>query len=220
VSTTPIEFEDSNGRRIFGFRAKSLPMVCGFFIDALENKQLLPGQVHIGERCKILIRGLATVGIIAMVDEATGYQDVRAREALAKILDEFLKNELGKWAKRFPDEFYREMFRLRGWRWNPFSVRRPSVVGHLTVDVVYKRLAPGVLNELKLKAERNERGKLKRHYHRWLTEDVGHPRLQEHLSATIALMKVSENWDQFTKMLDVAKPRWSPQLTLQFIRDL
>jgi hypothetical protein len=62
------------------------------------------------------MRGLAHVGIIALVDEATGYQDVRDRLALQAILDAYLRKELAAWAKRFPEEFYRQIFRLRDWQ--------------------------------------------------------------------------------------------------------
>src|SRR4051794_37179851 len=95
------------------------------------------------------MRGLAHVGIIALVDEATGYQYDRARMALEEILEQFISKELLKWAKMFPDEFYHEMFRLKGWEYPQVSTKRPLQAGKLTNDVVYKRLAPGVLEELK-----------------------------------------------------------------------
>ena len=46
--------------------------------------KLLPSQRHVAEQCRILLHGFANVGIIALVDEATGYQDARARDALAE----------------------------------------------------------------------------------------------------------------------------------------
>ena len=79
----------------------------------------------------MLTRGLAHIGIIALVDEATGYQEVRDKLALQAILDAYLRKELAAWAKRFPDEFYREMFRLKGWQWQGMSVNRPQIVGTL-----------------------------------------------------------------------------------------
>ena len=78
------------------------------------------------------MRGLAHVGIVALVDEATGYQEVRDRLALQAILDKYLWKEFAAWAKRFPDEFYREMFGLKNWSYNPMSVARPGIVGGST----------------------------------------------------------------------------------------
>jgi len=73
-------------------------------------------QEHIAEQREILVRGFARVGIIALVDEATGYQEDRARDALAKILEAFIAKELRKWISTFPIDYYKELFRLRGWR--------------------------------------------------------------------------------------------------------
>jgi hypothetical protein len=96
-------------------------------------------------RADMLMRGLAHVGIIALVDEATGYQEVRDRRALEAILDRFLRKELAAWARRFPDEFYQQIFRLKEWAWKGMAVNRPSVVGKYTNDLVYERLAPNIL---------------------------------------------------------------------------
>ncbi len=54
------------------------------------------------ERRAILQHGFATVGIIALVDEATGYQDFRARDTLTKILERFAANEIRLWVKTYP----------------------------------------------------------------------------------------------------------------------
>ena len=99
-------------------------------------------------RCELLLHGFANVGIVALVDEATGYQDVRAQRALAKILEEFIAKELQPWTKTFPYEFYTEIARLKGWP-SMYSMKRPSVVGHYTNDIVYERIAPRVLEELR-----------------------------------------------------------------------
>jgi hypothetical protein len=60
-----------------------------------------------------LLRAFATVGIIALVDEATGYQEVRKRNELQQILEAYLKDEFAPWTKKFPDEYYKHLLRLR-----------------------------------------------------------------------------------------------------------
>ena len=169
--------------------------------------------------CEMLVRGLAHIGIIALVDEATGYQEIRDRLALQKILEAYISKELLKWAKRFPDEFYREMFRLKNWQWQGMKINRPSVVGHYTNDVVYDRLAPGVLDELRKLNPPDEAGHRRHKHHQWLTQDVGHPKLRDHLSGVIALMRVASNWDQFRRMLDKAFPKLNTTLALPFPED-
>ena len=46
-------------------------------------------------------RSLAKVGIVALVDEVTGYQDARAKDALAKFFEAFVAKELQPWVKTF-----------------------------------------------------------------------------------------------------------------------
>jgi hypothetical protein len=46
------------------------------------------------------------VGIIALVDEATGYQKVREKQALQLKLQAFIAEDMQEWAKLFPDEFW------------------------------------------------------------------------------------------------------------------
>jgi hypothetical protein len=79
-----------------------------------QVRKLTKSQKIVGKKADILVRALASVGILALVDEATGYQYDRARHALEEILDKFISKELRKWAKTFPDEFYEQMFKLRG----------------------------------------------------------------------------------------------------------
>ena len=176
-------------------------------MDANRANVLGRRQKLIAERAEILLRGLAHVGIIALIDEATGYQTIRDREALQAILDAYLRKELAAWAKRFPDEFYEQMFRLRGWRWKGMKVNRPQVVGKYTTDLVYERLAPGILEELESKNPKNVRGRRDAKHHQWLTENVVHPALAQHLYALIGFMRASATWKNFYDMVQRAFPK-------------
>ena len=155
----------------------------------------------------MLTRGLARVGIIALVYEATGYQDQRTKTALRDIFDAFLRKELAAWVQRFPEEFYREIFRLRGWDWKGMKVNRPQVVAYYTVDIVYSRLLPHIMEELESRMPRTESGRRKGKLHQLFSDDVGHPALAQHLYAVITLMRVSDNWDDFMYLLNKAHPR-------------
>ncbi len=211
----PIQFKTASGAVASGYRAEILPMVCEVYLKARDAGALPSNQKHVAEQAEILIRALAHVGIIALVDEATGFQDFRARSALNEILEQFIAEELKKWAKTFPDEFYRQMFRLRDWEWKPQSVRsRPGVVGKYTNDLVYSRLAPGVLEELKRKNPKTSRGNRRHKHFQWLTQDVGDPALREHLASVIALMKASSDWTQFKLLVDRALPRYGDTIEM------
>ena len=215
-STKPIVFQTPRGGRAYGYKAELLPKVCEVYLQARDDGNLLKTQARFAKACDILMRGLAHIGIIALVDEATGYQEIRDRAALQAILDKFLQAERAKWAKRFPDDFYRQMFRLRDWQWKGMKVNRPSVVGKYTNDFVYDRLAPGILDELKRLNPKNEKGHRAAKHHQHFTPDIGHPALQAHLSGVVALMRASINWDQFKRMLQRAYPKVNTNLVIPF----
>lgn len=208
IITNPIKFRTPSGSDAYGYEATILPDFCDAVLEARNANALNYQQKHIAKACEILVRSFAKVGIIALVDEATGYQYIRARQALEEILDKFISDELVKWTKTFPDEFYENLFRLRGWRYAPFSVKRPILVGKLTNQLVYERLAPGVLDELKKRNPKNSQGKRKDKYFQYLTEDIGHPKLREHIASVTTLMKASSKWDEFKRLINRALPKW------------
>lgn len=215
----PIKFRTPAGAWASGYRADLLPEVCEVYLRARDAGVLPKNQEHVAKQAEILIRGLAHVGIIALVDEATGYQDARARDALAKILEAFVTKELRKWVRTFPAEYYKELFRLQGWQFPTLPKdqnKRPVRAGQITNDIVYERLAPGVKEELHRLTPRDDKGRLKRKLFQHLTEDVGSPRLREHLASVVALMKASDDWNQFMRSLNRALPKWSENLSFRF----
>lgn len=215
MSTKAIFYLSTDGARSVGYDARLLPQVCEVYLKfrdaALQKTGRVPHRYdHIVKACDILMRGLANVGIIALVDEATGYQDSRAKDALAKILEAFVAKELRPYLKTFPPEFYKEMYRLRGWHWPSLPAaqsKRSPLVGKFTDNLVYERLAPGVKDRLKELVGRNESGKLKHKMFQRLTVEVGDPKLREHLSSVVALMKAADDWKQFLRMMDRSLPR-------------
>jgi P63C domain len=207
VINSPILFRPTTGGIAYGYEATVLADLCDVVLASRKANKLHHQQVHIAEQCEILVRGFARVGIIALVDEATGYQVDRARDALAQILEAFVAKELQKWVKTFPADFYQELFRLRGIPYTG-SVKRPQYIGHLTNDLIYDRLAPGVRQELNRLVPRDDKGRLRNKLFQGLTEDIGHPKLREHLASVITLMRGHDNWLAFKKMINRSLPRY------------
>jgi hypothetical protein len=198
----------SRGVVVTGYEATILPDICDVVLAARSAGALRADQMHIAKACEVLVRGLARVGIIALVDEATGYQRDRAADSLAKILEAFIAKELQPWVKTFPNDYYQEMFRLRGLEYSSDSVKRPQYFGTLTNDIVYDRLAPGVRHELKKAIPKRENGKPKGTLAQMLTRNVGYPKLREHLGAVVATMRMSDGWHEFKAKLDKFYPRY------------
>ena len=129
------------------------------------------------------------------MDEATGYQDFRARDALAKIIERFVAKEIQPYVRTFPAEFYKQNFGSTGWNYHE-NCGRPAVLGHITNNLVYKRLAPGVLEELRHRIPRDYKGRLKKKLFQGLTPDFGHPKVRQLIEGEIMLAKYSlRSWD-------------------------
>jgi hypothetical protein len=205
AEAVPIPFLIPSGAKANGYRAEVLPQLCEAWLAARASNALLPSQAPLARAAEIIVRGLARVGIIALVDETTGYQDIRARDALAKILEIYVADELQPWVKTFDVDWYKQMFRLRDVPFDPSSVNRPPYFGHLTNNIVYKRLAPGVFEEIKNQRARRE-GKKSAKMHQQLTSEVGHPKLREHIASVTAVMKLSDDWDDFISKMDRVHP--------------
>jgi len=214
VTSSQIEFR-LKGKKAYGYEADLLPKVCEVFLEAEQAGVLVPSQEHIGQKAMILIRGLARVGIAALIDEATGYQEVRDRQALQAILEKYLTDEWAKWTKTFPDEFYKELFRLKKLPYPSLGNKRPQYVGHWTNNIVYSRLAPGVKAALQKKNPRLRSGERARKHHQFLTRDFGHPELRDHLQKVIFLMKACETWEDFEPMLDRAATKYGDTMPLR-----
>jgi hypothetical protein len=213
-TTVPISFITPTGGKAHGFKAELLPKVCDLFLQARTDGLLTTQQLPLAEQSEILVRALAKVGIVALVDEATGFQNERDRDELHRLLSVYLVEERLAWAKRFPDEFYKQVYRLKGWKW-PVGKAKTPYLGHITNDVVYDRLPEGVLpklRELNPTDEESKRRKFK--HHQFLSEDVGQPDLRDHILQILPIMKISRTWDAFKRHLDIAFPKSGTQIDM------
>jgi hypothetical protein len=205
------------GASAAGIRVEAYPMICDVLLKARDANALIgKGQEEIAKSADILMRGLAHTGIIALVDEATGFQIHRPSDALARILGAFIAKELQPYVPTFPQEFYEELFRLRHLDYRKDSVQRPQYFGMLTNDIVYKRLAPGVLEELRRVTARNESGRPKHKLFQRLTANRGYPKLIYHLGQVVATMKSSSEYKEFIRKLDQIRPRYGQTMQLPF----
>ncbi|MCT8350088.1 P63C domain-containing protein [Photorhabdus temperata] len=202
----PIVYRTGGGAA-YGVDVTLLPAICEVWIEA-DKAGVLKQRNHINTAIKAnaLYKALARVGAIALVDEATGYQRDRERDALAKILEAFVAKELKPWVSTFPVDYYEGLFRIYGLDYPPAGKKnwRPSFIGTVTNNVVYSRLAPDLLPELKKAASQSER---KAKLHQWLTDDIGHPKLREHLASIVTLLKISKTPEQFYDLVDTVHPK-------------
>ncbi|HEY5811269.1 MAG TPA: P63C domain-containing protein, partial [Terrimicrobiaceae bacterium] len=124
--------------------------------------------------------------------------------------------KLYEWTKTFPTEFFKEIFRLKQWEWN--AGKMSPLVGRYINDLVYSRLANGVLNELKRINPSDEKGRRKTHHHRFLTRDIGHPELTRRIYELLGMAKAFKmgEWDRYKALVHNTFQKNGQNLELDF----
>lgn len=206
----PIQYLPSKNAKApkIGYEATVLLQVAEAILSARDARSLSTEQEHrYARHADLLIRAFAAVGIIALVDEATGYQQERENSELSQLLAAYIAPELVPWTKKFPDEFYQQLFRLRGWTYKPMSAARPKAAAKFTSMLVYEQLPEGIVEELRTRNPViGTSGQRAHRNHQFLTEDIGSRHLEMHLAQVIALMRISPNWGSFMRHFHRAFP--------------
>jgi hypothetical protein len=215
--TTPLVFRPLRGGKAYGYDAELLPMVCDVYLDARKHDKLLRSQRHIADASELLIRAFARVGLAALIDEATGCQEERSRDDLRKILEAYVSEELRPWVRVFPEEFFKQIYRIHKWEYKHTTARTPQV-GKLINRYIYEQLPPGVLQELQRKNPVTEKEYRKYKHHQYLTVDTGNEHLDRQIAAVTTLMKVADDKLEFERLFLKAFPG-TTQTRLPFIID-
>ena len=189
-----IPFLHSNGKIAYGYDAELIPLICEVYLKAHDERGVLHStQNKTASVSQIIIRSLAKLGIIALIDEATGAQYDREKGALQKILSAYIAEDFLKWQARFPRKFYQEVFRLYRLKYDPISLKRPQFLGKFTNKYVYKMMPPGVLDELRKRNPVTEKGFRGKRHHQLLSEDIGVTHLERHITKLVTVMELSES---------------------------
>jgi hypothetical protein len=194
VEGRTIQFKiPGNPQLAHGFEATVLVEICEAYLKAQDEGKLKPNQEHLAKKAGIVIRACAKVGIIALIDEVTGYQDVRRKRALQLKLQAFIAEDMQEWAKTFPDEFWYELARLENTRYSPRH--RPLRWGKYVMAFVYDSIDQDVGKELR---RRNPNPRHGSNHHQWLQE-FGKEKVHDQLERVIAVMKTCDDMDQFKR---------------------
>jgi hypothetical protein len=207
------------GKPAIAFEGTLLIDLCEAIINAMNAGTLRANYLALYRQAQIITLSFAKAGIIAAIDEVTGYQQVREQNEIQKIVDKYLTDYAKKWAKVFPDEFWDKLLRAKGYE-SYIGLPRRSFVGHWVNDVVYARLAPVVLQKLQQLNPRANGKSRKFKHHQFLSEDHGAPELRQHLIKVMTLMDLAiatgQNFDQ---MLSAVVPRVGDTYQLPLVNE-
>lgn len=174
-----------------GYEATLLLDICDAYLRAREEGKLTDQQMHLARQSEIITRACAKVGIIALIDEATGYQAFRKKQELQLKLQAFIAEDLQDWAIMFPHEFWFELARLEGVHYSPRS--RPIRWGKYIMAFVYDAVDGDVGKELRKK---NPDPHFKQNHHQWLKE-FGKQRVHDQIERVITIMKLCNDMNDF-----------------------
>jgi hypothetical protein len=215
-----IKFDTGNGegpfRYAIGFPVERFMDLCSAYSDALvrhatpdNDFTLTKRQIEIAQKALAFQRACAKVGIIALVDEVTGYQFEREEDALRLKLNLFLADEMRKWERTFPDQLWVEFGRLTKWTGPVHS--RPKYWGKLVMELIYGYLDPDVAKWLKENAPKPMHGQ---NYHQWLTSQYGLKRLVEHIWMVIGMGAACNDMSELRSRMAERYGRHAVQLTM------
>lgn len=178
----------------YGYPAEILPRLCSAITDrALEGK-LHHKQVHVAAEARRIEKALMGVAIIALVDEATGYQKLRAPDTLSKLFAEYLLPKPGPWSRTIPEDLYVNIARLYRHQYTEGQAHRPHFFRSWTWRYVYGFLPGDVRSELQRLNPAPHAGSSK--HHQFLT-----PRTREvltaHLIRLTTVVRQSASADDF-----------------------
>jgi hypothetical protein len=203
----PIKYRAPGQRFVStGYDATLLPEICDVYLRARDayrdsTRSMPEQQLRYVERADVLIRALAKTGVVALVDEATGYQETRARNDLQRLVAEYVDEGFRRWVARFPDDFFTQALRVYGYSPNAKDGRRrPGWIGSFINTYIYDQFPDGVLDELQRVNPTNEKGRRSRAHHQHLTETTGNIHLDRQITAVLTLMHISRDQDHFKEL--------------------
>lgn len=220
----PIKFKNLSGIITHGYEAVTLIEVCDTILQADNEGKLADTQKFLARQAGIIIRSAAKTGIVALIDEATGFIADKRKDEYRKLFQQFIADECREWAKEFPDQFFTMIYKLYGLkRESPKSFKHPAFFGGFIRKYVYFPLASSngaILEELDQKnpivyVNGGRRHKL----HQYLSEELGVNSLRAHLWQLIGIGNAAKNKADFERSFKRAFPQNWDQIEMDFFEN-
>jgi P63C domain len=207
----PIQFR--TGRAMaYGFDSDTLIDVAEAVIQADNEGVLQTQQAAIAHQCRVITSSLTRIGLIALIDEATGFQTQRDANELQQILTTYLLPEHRPWMQTIPQEFTNEIYRVYGWK-RQTNNQGPRYAGKLIRQLIYERLPKPVLPALDQLNPSNKKYQRKHRHHQFLTDKQGLDHFRTQVITVMTLLRISKNKSEFNRHLE---SYFGPQMSFDF----
>ncbi|MCW6512633.1 P63C domain-containing protein [Lichenifustis flavocetrariae] len=211
----PIEFIPLNGDPAHGYPAEVFIEVCDAIMSAARTGKLAQSQHFLGIQAEFIVRSAAKIGIIGLIDEATGFIADKRREEYRDLWTQFIRDECRAYEAEFPEKFFDSIYRLYGLkRKDPKSFRHPQFFGKFIRKYVYAPLANSkgaILEELDAKnpvvyANGGRRYKM----FQFLSDEIGMPAVKGHLWQVVGIAASSSDKAAYDRAFYRAFPEALP----------
>jgi hypothetical protein len=200
-----------------GYEGTFLIDVCDTIWEARKQERLTPSQYFISLQAEAIVRSSAKVGIIALIDEATGYIKDKRKDEYRELFKEFIRNECKEWDREFPDQFFDIIYKIYNLRRNKPN-KHPQFFGNFIRKYVYAPLANSNGAILDMLDEKNPvvyiNGGRRYKMFQFLTEVLGIPTFKAHLWQLIGIGNASRTKEGFDRMFKAAFPEAGYQMEL------
>lgn len=193
-----------------GIEASLLPKICNVLLNMRDQPGALSSsQVPLSIQADMIMRGLAEVGIVALVDEATGHIEEKRKDEYRQLFQDFIRHQVREYEKEFPTQFTDNLYRFYGLS-QKAPGKHPQFFGTLTRRYIYQPLANSKGAILEMLDEKNPvvtaKGGRKFKMFQFLTDTIGLPMFRAHLWQVVGIMNASRSKEDFDRSFHRAFP--------------
>jgi hypothetical protein len=214
----PVIFKPLNGDPAHGYEGIFVIELCDAIWEAGRLNLLKPNQEFLAKQSEIIVRSSAKVGIIALIDEATGYIKDKQKNEYRELFKEFIRKECREWEKEFPDQFFEMIYRMYDLKRNKDKSKHPQFFGNFIRKYIYAPLANSNGAVLDMIEDKNpvvyKSGGRKYKMFQFLSDEVGLPAFRAHMWQVIGIGSATRTKDGFKKGFKMAFPESGDQIPL------
>jgi len=178
------------------FSAAFLIDVANAYVCALARGELRAEQLHMAVAASAILTSTAKVGIEALIDEATGFQEIRGKDHLARLYTRYIAAEMTRWDCVWSRDIVVPLCRVLGIRYAAGRLPAPLSAA---MNRIYRLIfGDAIIDEIK---RRNPDPHFKSNHHQLIKH---RPQLRSDLETVSVIARTSRSAAEFWNRVNVA----------------